>query len=54
MKPYVRGSGDPMEIREEIFDIAATQEMSARKGFTARKFFRWAGNIIWHLAATKD
>ncbi|WP_414462468.1 hypothetical protein [Hyphomicrobium sp. DY-1] len=48
MKPYVRGDGDPMEIREEILDIAATQEMSASKGFNARKFFRRAGKIIRH------
>lgn len=40
MQPYVRGDGDPLEIREEVLDVAAAEEMSAESGFDRELFFR--------------
>jgi hypothetical protein len=52
MKTFVRGSGEPIEIREEVFEVAAVEKMSHRGGFSAQKFFRKVEALVVNRAAS--
>ncbi|SDP40105.1 hypothetical protein SAMN04488061_2861 [Filomicrobium insigne] len=44
MKPYVRsGVNAPMEVRQEVLEVAAECEMSAVRGFDTHRFFSEVG-----------
>ena len=40
MKPFIRGDGSPIDIRQEVLEVPAVQKMSAKTGFNAKEFFR--------------
>ena len=51
MRPYVRGVGEPLEIREEVLDVAAVEELAFGEDFDAGSFFR---NVEQRVNATRQ